>query len=113
MHEVQEYITESNHGVLDYMVITNTKFWDDLPEDIRSELSDILAEVTVEVNKRAGELNEGDKQRILAAGTTEIITLTPEQRELWREAMRPVWKKFEGEIGADLIQAAEKANQTN
>ena len=113
MHEVQEYITESNHGVLDYMVITNTKVWDDLPEDIRSELSDILAEVTVEVNKRAGELNEGDKQRILAAGTTEIITLTPEQRELWREAMRPVWKKFEGEIGADLIQAAEKANQTN
>lgn len=113
MHEVQEYITESNHGVLDYMVITNTKFWDDLPEDIRSELSDILAEVTVEVNKRAGELNEGDKQRILAAGTTEIITLTPEQRELWREAMRPVWKKFEGEIGADLIQAAEKANQAN
>ena len=113
MHEVQEYITEANHGVLDYMVITNTKFWDDLPEDIRSELSDILAEVTVEVNKRAGELNEGDKQRILAAGTTEIITLTPEQRELWREAMRPVWKKFEGEIGADLIQAAEKANQAN
>ncbi|WP_193074543.1 C4-dicarboxylate TRAP substrate-binding protein DctP [Pseudomonas sp. FME51] len=113
MHEVQEYITESNHGVLDYMVITNTKFWNDLPEDIRSELSDILAEVTVEVNKRAGELNEGDKQRILAAGTTEIITLTPEQRELWREAMRPVWKKFEDEIGADLIQAAEQANQAD
>ncbi|WP_240462736.1 hypothetical protein, partial [Pseudomonas aeruginosa] len=28
-----------------------------------------------------------------------------------RKAMQPVWKKFEGEIGADLIKAAEAANQ--
>ncbi|CAH0312145.1 MULTISPECIES: C4-dicarboxylate TRAP substrate-binding protein DctP [unclassified Pseudomonas] len=113
MHEVQKFITETDHGVLDYMVITNTKFWEGLPEDIRSELTAILAEVTVEVNKQAEALNQKDKQRILDAGTTEIITLTPEQREEWREAMRPVWKKFEGEIGADLIKAAEASNQAN
>lgn len=111
MHEVQKYITESNHGLLDYMLITNTKFWNGLPEDVRSELSKIVAEVTTEVNKQADDLNQGDKQRILDAGTTEIITLTPEQRAAWREAMKPVWKKFEGEIGADLIKAAEAANQ--
>src|SRR5690554_2405904 len=111
MHEVQKYITESNHGLLDYMVITNTKFWEGLPADVRSELRKIMDEVSVEVNRLAYELNEGDKQRILAAGTTEIITLTPEQRAKWREAMQPVWKKFEGEIGADLIKAAQAANK--
>ncbi|ARS50996.1 MULTISPECIES: C4-dicarboxylate TRAP substrate-binding protein DctP [Pseudomonadaceae] len=111
MHEVQKYITESNHGLLDYMVITNTKFWDGLPADVRDELSKIMDEVTVEVNKQADALNEGDKQRILEAGSTEILTLTPEQRNQWREAMQPVWKKFEGEIGADLIKAAQAANQ--
>ncbi|MGE8497203.1 MAG: C4-dicarboxylate TRAP substrate-binding protein DctP [Pseudomonas sp.] len=111
MHEVQKFITESDHGVLDYMVITNTKFWTGLPDDVRTELEAILAEVTIEVNKQADALNQNDKKRILEAGTTEIITLTPEQRELWREAMRPVWKKFEGDIGADLIKAAEAANQ--
>ena len=89
------------------------RFWEGLPEDIRSELTSILAEVTTEVNKQAGELNAKDKQRIIDAGTTEIVTLTPEQREEWREAMRPVWKKFEGEIGADLIKAAEASNQAN
>ncbi len=82
MHEVQKYITESNHGLLDYMVITNTKFWNGLPADIRSELETILDEVTVAVNKQAEELNQGDKQRIVDAGTTEIIDLTPEQREM-------------------------------
>ncbi len=113
MHEVQKFITESDHGVLDYMVITNTKFWNGLPADIRTELEAILAEVSVEVNKQAESLNQNDKKRILEAGTTEIVTLTPEQRNEWRDAMRPVWKKFEGEIGADLIKAAERANETN
>ncbi|MNQ12906.1 C4-dicarboxylate-binding protein DctP [Pseudomonas linyingensis] len=110
MHEVQKYITESNHGLLDYMVITNSKFWNGLPEDVRSELRKIMDEVSVEVNKQAEALNQGDKQRILDAKTTEIITLTDEQRAKWRDAMKPVWKKFEGEIGADLIKAAEAAN---
>jgi len=63
------------------------------------------------VNKQADALNQGDKQRILDAKTSEIIQLTPEQRAQWRDAMKPVWKKFESEIGTDLIKAAEAANQ--
>ena len=47
------------------------------------------------------------------SGNSEIIILTPEQRELWREAMRPVWKKFESDIGPDVIAAAEQANQSS
>ncbi|HBX57242.1 C4-dicarboxylate TRAP substrate-binding protein DctP [Pseudomonas sp. UBA2684] len=111
VHEVQKYMTESDHGLIDYMVITNTQFWKGLPADVRSELETIMAEVTVEVNKQADELNQSAKQAIAAAGTTEIIELTPEQRGQWREAMKPVWQKFEGEIGADLIRAAEASNQ--
>ena len=111
VHEVQKYMTESDHGLIDYMVITNTKFWKGLPDDVRAELETIMAEVSVEVNKQADDLNRTAKQDIAKAGTTEIIELTPEQRAQWREAMRPVWQKFEKEIGAELIQAAEKSNQ--
>ncbi|SDH61163.1 C4-dicarboxylate-binding protein DctP [Pseudomonas benzenivorans] len=111
VHEVQKYMTESNHGLIDYMLITNTTFWKGLPADVRSELQAIMAEVTVEVNKQADELNQSAKQAIAAAGTTEIIELTAEQRAQWREAMKPVWQKFEAEIGAELIEAAQAANQ--
>ncbi len=37
--------------------------------------------------------------------------MNAEQLKAWRTAMQPVWKQFEGEIGADLIQAAQKANK--
>ena len=113
VNEVQKFFTESNHGAIDYMVITNTKFWNSLPEDVRSSLDAIMAEVTVEVNKQAEALNQSSRQTIVDSGTSEIITLTPEQREQWREAMRPVWKKFENDIGVDLIKAGEQANQSS
>ena len=111
VHEVQKFFTESNHGAIDYMVITNTKFWNGLPDDVRTELDAIMAEVTVEVNRMAEELNQESKQRIIQAGTSEVIQLTSEQREEWRKAMQPVWKKFEADIGKELIDAAISANQ--
>lgn len=113
VYEVQKFFTESNHGAIDYMVITNTKFWNGLPEEVRNTLDAVMAEVTVEVNKQAEALNQTSRQRIADSGNSEIITLTPEQRELWREAMRPVWKKFESDIGPDVIAAAEQANQSS
>ncbi|MBJ9978388.1 TRAP transporter substrate-binding protein [Pseudomonas sp. S75] len=110
VYEVQKYFTETNHGLIDYMVITNAKFWSGLPEDVRSELQVIIDKVTVEVNRQAEELNLASRQKIIDAKTSEIDPLTPEQRAQWREAMRPVWDKFSGQIGADLIKAADAAN---
>jgi C4-dicarboxylate-binding protein DctP len=108
--EVQKYITESNHGALDYMVVTNTDFWNGLPDDVRDELTKIMDEVTIEVNRIANEFNERDKQKIVESGRAEIIALTPEEVAAWRAAMAPVYDRFRDEIGADLIKAAQAAN---
>ena len=37
MHEVQKYLTLTDHGVIEYAVIVNKKFWDGLPADIRDD----------------------------------------------------------------------------
>ncbi len=110
--EVQPFITESNHGLLDYMVVTNTEFWTGLPADVRTQLETILAEVTVEVNRQAAAINDRDRQTIIDSHQSEIIQLTPEQRRQWREAMLPVYDQFRERIGADLIAAAQAANAT-
>jgi C4-dicarboxylate-binding protein DctP len=108
--EVQKYITVSNHGVVDYMVVTNAKFWNGLPADVRTVLEQTMDEVSVEVNKLSGSINEGDRKRIVDAGRSEIIELNKQQLAAWRNAMTPVYKQFEGEIGKDLIDAALAAN---
>jgi C4-dicarboxylate-binding protein DctP len=110
-YEVQPYITESNHGLLDYMVVTSTDFWNGLPKDIRNELETILTEVTVAVNKQADDINRGHKQKIADSGKSQIISLNQQELDAWRKAMQPVWQKYEKEIGKDVIKAAQAANE--
>jgi C4-dicarboxylate-binding protein DctP len=108
--EVQDGVTESNHGVLDYLVVTSTEFWDSLPGDVQSQLSQILAEVTAEANANSGAINAANRQKIIDAGK-EVRQLTTAQRDAWVETLKPVWNKFEKDVGADLIEAAQKANR--
>ncbi|WP_313132692.1 DctP family TRAP transporter solute-binding subunit [Stutzerimonas nitrititolerans] len=112
-YEVQKYMTESNHGIGNYLLITNTKFWNGLPAPVRGELEAIIEEVTAEVNRQAEALNEEARQGIVASGKSEILVLTDEERAKWREAVQPAWAKFEDEIGKDLIEAAQAANSGN
>jgi C4-dicarboxylate-binding protein DctP len=108
-YEVQDGITETNHGIIDYLVVTSAEFWSGLPDDIRTELAAILKEVTEERNQLSTQINNENRQKIIDAGST-VRTLTPEQRADWVKAMEPVWDQFQGEIGADLIEAAQAAN---
>lgn len=112
MNEVQTHLSESNHGLIDYMVITNAEFWQSLPDDIRETLTEILAEVTTAVNAEAEALNEQDKASILAAKTTLITVLNPTQKAAWRSAMAPVWAQFSDAIGPELIDAAVASNRS-
>ncbi|MBV2182595.1 TRAP transporter substrate-binding protein [Castellaniella sp. MT123] len=110
-HEVQKTIAYTNHGVLDYMVITNSGWWAGLPADVREALQKAMAGATEHANRLAADINERDRQRIADAGKAKIQTLSKEDLAAWRTAMQPVWKKFESGIGKDLIDSAVASNQ--
>ncbi|SHE76345.1 C4-dicarboxylate-binding protein DctP [Modicisalibacter ilicicola DSM 19980] len=110
-YEVQPYITESNHGVIDYMVVTSDRFWNGLPDDVRPALQKAMQEALAYGNSIAAQENQEAKQAIIDSGQSEIIELTPEQRQQWVDAMKPVWNQFSDEIGQDVIDAAQAANQ--
>jgi C4-dicarboxylate-binding protein DctP len=110
-YEVQKTIAETNHGLIEYMVITNAKWWDGLPADVRAGLSDAMKEATLFANKMAAEFDARDKKKIAEAGKAKIQELSKDDLAAWRKAMEPVWKKFEPGIGADLIAAAQKSNK--
>jgi len=108
--EVQPYITESNHGLLDYMVVTSKEFWMSIPDDERAIVRTALDEAIAFGNKVAEEKSVGDRQMIVDSKRCEIIELTDAERSQWVEAMKPVWEQFEEEIGKDMIDAAYKSN---
>ncbi|MET4119898.1 C4-dicarboxylate-binding protein DctP [Bradyrhizobium sp. JR1.5] len=108
MHEVQKYITESNHGYIGYVVIVNKKFWDDLPTDIRDQLTKAMKEATDFNNTQSQKENEDALAEIRKSGKSEIIKLTPEQDEAMRKAMEPVYKDAASRIGQPLIDEFQK-----
>ena len=110
-HEVQKYIMDTDHGVLDYMVITNAKWWAGLPPDVQKGLKAAMDESIAYGNKAAFQEALSFRDKVIADKKAEVVPMTKEQKAAWRAAMKPVWKKFEGEIGKNLIDAAQRANQ--
>ncbi|WP_018321623.1 TRAP transporter substrate-binding protein [Bradyrhizobium sp. WSM2793] len=103
MHEVQKYITETNHGYIGYVVIVNKKFWDDLPADIRDPLTKAMKEATDFSNAQSQKENDDALAEIKKSGKSEIIKLTAEQDDAMRKAMEPVYKDAAGRVGQPLI----------
>lgn len=107
--EVQDGTTETNHGILDYMLVTSTEFLDSLKPDVREQLLKIIAEVTEARNAESFNVNQEAKAAVIKAGGV-VRTLNDEQRAAWIAAMKPVWAQFEGDVGKDNIEAAQKIN---
>ncbi len=108
MHEVQKFLTLSDHGYIGYAVIVNKKFWDGLPADIRSTLETAMKETTAYVRTIGKEENDKALEDIRKAGTTEIVSLTPEEKKAWKKALIPVHKEMESRIGKELIESFYK-----
>jgi C4-dicarboxylate-binding protein DctP len=103
MDEVQRYTTLSYHGYNGYAVITNKKFWDGLPADLRAGLEKAMSEATVFTNQIAQKENDDALEAMKKSGKTEFISLSDEQKAAWRKALEPVAEEVQARIGKDTI----------
>ncbi|WP_293448381.1 DctP family TRAP transporter solute-binding subunit [Planktotalea sp.] len=110
--EVQDGVTETNHGIIDYLVVTSTDFMDNLPDDVREQLTTIVTEVTAARNSESTAVNASAKDAIIEAGGV-VRELSAEQRDVWVAAMKPVWEQFREDVGQDNIDAAQAINMNH
>jgi C4-dicarboxylate-binding protein DctP len=108
MHEVQKFVTLSDHGYLGYAVIVNKKFWDGLPADVRQHLETAMEQATRYANQIAKVENDAALDAVKKSGKSELITLTPEQKKAWKKALVKVHEQMADRIGKELIQSIYK-----
>jgi C4-dicarboxylate-binding protein DctP len=113
MHEVQKYVTMSNHGYLGYAVLVNKKFWMGLPADIRTILEGAMKDATKYANDIAKKDNDNAMAEVKKSGKSQIITLTPAERKAWMKAMDKAHKDNAARIGNDIVQEVYKATGYN
>jgi len=104
MYEVQKYVTVSDHGYLGYAVIVNKKFWNGLPADIRGILEGAMKDATTYANEVAKKDNDEALALVKKSGRSQIITLTPQERHVWKKTMDKAHKEHMSRIGADLVK---------
>ncbi len=108
MHEVQKYLALTEHGVIEYAVIVNKKFWDGLPADIRTTLEGAMKDATKYANDIAKKENDDALEAVRKSGKTEIITLTAAEKAAMKKALVGVHKDNESRVGKDTIAEVYK-----
>src|SRR5512134_2658407 len=108
MHEVQKHVAMTDHGYLGYAVITNKKFWDGLPADVRAGLEAAMVEATKYANDIARKENEDSIAKVKASGKSAVYVLTPAERAEWKKALVKVHTDMESRIGKETIQLVYK-----
>jgi len=108
MNEVQKFVTLSDHGVIEYAVIVNKKFWEALPGDVRATLEGAMKEATQFANDIARTENEEALAKVKATGKTQIIALSKEEKNAWKKVLMRVHRESEATIGKALIQEIYK-----
>jgi C4-dicarboxylate-binding protein DctP len=103
MHEVQKYMTLTDHGYLGYAVIVNKKFWEGLPAAVRTPLEKAMVEATQFANEIAKQENDDALEAVKKSGKTTIIELSPAEKAGLRKAMIPVHDQ-QDRIPKDLLK---------
>lgn len=106
LNEVQKNLTTTFHEHLQYSVIANKKFWDGLPADIQSHLTQAMKEATVFNNEISVKENADSLAAIRATGKTDVHDPTPEELKAWKDAMAPMYKDAESRVGKPIIDEA-------
>lgn len=104
MHTVQSHIAVSDHGYVGYVLVINEEFMNSLPEDLQEVVNNAATEASTYNREIAEELNNESRQTIEEEGSTEIIELSEQERQAFKEAVVPsVWEEYSDVIGAEII----------
>jgi C4-dicarboxylate-binding protein DctP len=110
-YEVQDYLVLSGHGAMEDVVLFNPTFWNSLPQEYQTVITDAFNEVIPDLIAHKAAAVEQALEEIRNAGM-EIRELSDQEQAAFREVMYPAARKAflerAGEEGAALIEIYER-----
>ncbi|MFV0360347.1 TRAP transporter substrate-binding protein [Tropicimonas sp.] len=100
-YEVQDYLTTTSHILLANVNLINKDWYDSLPEDLKQVVDQALADAE-EFQWTLQDEMLGE-QRAAIAEHMEIIDLTEDELQQFREATAPIQDMVRGEIGDEMV----------
>lgn len=110
-YEHQPYMMISNHGLLDYMLITNADFWSGLTDEERRSFQYALDMSLRYGNAVAKAKSSNDMRELARMKSVSVYEPTQEELATWQAAMQPLWASYEELIGKKIIEAAQQAGR--
>ncbi len=101
-YEVQSYLTLTGHTYSPWPVVINKKFYDDLPDNLQQVVMDAAVE-TREYNRELSRADEEKSLTLLKEEGMEVIQLSDEQKQEFKEAMSGIYTDVKADVGADLF----------
>jgi C4-dicarboxylate-binding protein DctP len=108
-YEVQDYMTLTGHFYAPGVAVMSLKFWESLPEDLQQIVQEgmrIAIDLQRELLDEQNAENLEELKKLM-----EVNELTPEEKQVFVEATKPVYDKVASELGQDLVNLAISANE--
>lgn len=102
-HEVQDYLTVTEHEIITFPLCVNKKFFDSLSAEFQEAIISSAKEAAI-YERELVNVDDNENLKQMEEAGVQITNLTPEQKKLWMEAVEPVHEKFADVIGEDIIE---------
>lgn len=113
MHTVLANITVADYGYIGYVQAINSDFYESLPDDLKQAVTEASDEATAYNREIAAEEQEEARKAIEEEGSTQILELTEEERQAFKDEVVPeVWDEYADVIGQDLIEELKAQQAT-
>lgn len=103
LYEVHRNITESNHAYSAKVLVVNRDWWDRLPAPTRLALQQAARQAEVEHRTRQRQ-EQARVKRQVAQARIAIFTLSPQERQRFRERVQPLYDAFTRQHGPGLVR---------
>ena len=108
-YEVAKYVTVDEHSRIPELQLISRPTWDKLSEEDRAIIRECALE-SAEYEKKLWAEREKASEEIVRSSGCEITELSAEEKERFREAVKPMYEEYCGS-DMDIIEAIIKAGK--